>query len=442
MATTGIRGIDVRQASGGKLVFRASLKDSALASLATGTTTLALYELHDDGTLRSYDFNDNTFKTTALTTPTLAMTHRQGNNNTVNTGIWTAVLSVLTGFSVGGVYIAVVSNSGASPVNQEREFQFGAQDGDPAESNVKRYGTAQAGSSTTVTLDAGASALDDSYVGDSIALEAGTGAPALRQITGYVGSTKVATVHRAWGTAPDNTSVFTIRKHVGPTLTAAGAVQVGDKTGFSLSALPAITTDWLTAAGVSAAAATKIANAVEAEIISESDSELVLEAIVNKINAMTDLDALSLSAIAAAVRDVSNASPAAGSVGALLNLLSTKIDTVDDFLDTEMLAVKAKTDLLPSAAIRLVRGAAVAGLPFFMRLTDGTEATGKTVTGKRLFPSGAWAALANSPTEVAEGGYRIDLATTDTDAAHAMYKFTAAGCVPTILSVFFQSPSA
>jgi hypothetical protein len=47
---------------------------------------------------------------------------------------------------------------------------------------------------------------------------------------------------------------------------------------------------------------TAIANEVEAQIIDDTDSEKVLEAIVNKINAMTDLDALTLSAIATAVR--------------------------------------------------------------------------------------------------------------------------------------------
>jgi hypothetical protein len=47
---------------------------------------------------------------------------------------------------------------------------------------------------------------------------------------------------------------------------------------------------------------TAVANEVEAQIIDDSDTEKVLEAIVNKINAMTDLDALTLAAIAAAVR--------------------------------------------------------------------------------------------------------------------------------------------
>jgi hypothetical protein len=45
-----------------------------------------------------------------------------------------------------------------------------------------------------------------------------------------------------------------------------------------------------------------VAVATEAAIINEADASAVLEAIVNKINAMTDLDELTLSAISAAVR--------------------------------------------------------------------------------------------------------------------------------------------
>lgn len=129
MANTGFKGVSVRQ-TGNQLVFRASLKDSSGVKLTTGTTVLTLYEIQSDGTLKSYDFNDNTFKTTALTTATLAMTHRTGNNSTVNTGVWTAALSTLTGFTIGGMYLAQVNNAGASPVDQEREFQYGGVEGD------------------------------------------------------------------------------------------------------------------------------------------------------------------------------------------------------------------------------------------------------------------------------------------------------------------------
>lgn len=75
-----------------------------------------------------------------------------------------------------------------------------------------RKGTAQAGSiATTIKLDAGASATDGVYVGCPIHVCGGTGAgQAPRLITAYNGTSKVATVDRAWVTTPDATSVFTI----------------------------------------------------------------------------------------------------------------------------------------------------------------------------------------------------------------------------------------
>lgn len=127
----GPKGIDVRQTSG-QLVFRAQLYDAYGSIVTSGTTSLRLYEVQDDATLKSYDFNDNTFKSTGLTTETLAMAHRTGNNSTTNTGLWTVALSTLSGFTKGGIYIAQVVNSSAGPAVQSREFQFGSAQGDLA----------------------------------------------------------------------------------------------------------------------------------------------------------------------------------------------------------------------------------------------------------------------------------------------------------------------
>lgn len=126
---TGHKGVDIRQ-SGNRLIFDAFLLDISGALVTSGTTSLYLYELQTDGTLKSYDFNDNTFKTTALTTETVSMTHRTGNNGTTNTGLWTYSTTGLSGFTVGALYYARVSNSNASPNIQVTKFQYGAADGD------------------------------------------------------------------------------------------------------------------------------------------------------------------------------------------------------------------------------------------------------------------------------------------------------------------------
>jgi hypothetical protein len=123
------QGIDVRQTTG-QLIFRAFLLDSTGALVTSGTTSLVLWELQDSGALFTYDFADNTFKSGAVTTLSLAMTHRRLNNNLADSGYWTAVLSTLTDFEVGRIYGVRIVNIGATPDYQCREFQFGNAEGD------------------------------------------------------------------------------------------------------------------------------------------------------------------------------------------------------------------------------------------------------------------------------------------------------------------------
>jgi hypothetical protein len=104
--------------------------------------------------------------------------------------------------------------------------------------------------------------------------------------------------------------------------------------------------------------------------------------------------------LAAAVRDVSNASPAANSLGAAVNSRAsqTSVDTVDDFLDTEIAAIKAKTDNLPAspssldaAGVRAAVGLAAANLdtrladvPTVAEMTARTLATADYATAAAL----------------------------------------------------------
>ena len=292
----GFKGFDVRQ-TGTALVFRAGLTASS-AVLATGTTSLRLYELQSDGTLKSYDFASNTFKTTALTTETAALNHQTGNNATTNTGVWTYVLATLTGFTVGAVYIAMVTNSGADAQVQWREFQYGSEQGDLVvtasgttgqgwlDGNLKAVlGTLYAGAagylidwskvanqsgsvalvntyisggnqfipplgwlgngsvtsatSTTVTLSANYTGGD---IGATITITSGTGAGQQRTITAYNSSTHVVTVDRAWHTTPDSTSYYYIGYSDSPALD--GSLNVSTTGGSSPTAAQVATAVW------------------------------------------------------------------------------------------------------------------------------------------------------------------------------------------------------
>jgi hypothetical protein len=73
-----------------------------------------------------------------------------------------------------------------------------------------RSGTAQAGTASTITLDAGASAVNNFYRPALIHITAGTGAGQARWGMEYVGSTRVLTVSPDWATSPSSDSVFVI----------------------------------------------------------------------------------------------------------------------------------------------------------------------------------------------------------------------------------------
>lgn len=257
-------GVIVRSSSGG-LVFRRGCDDVNGAIVTTGTTTLKLAELEDDGTLKTYDFSTNTFVTTTVTTETVSMTNRTMNNGADPTGIWTYSLGTVSGFTKGKIYFIVTSNSLASPIIDRTEFEYGGADGDVSldstgAANISytqtvptaptagttgeslfygiqsfgRRNTAQGGTTSTITLDTGASTVDNFYVGHGVKIYGGTGSGQFATITGYVGSTKVATITRpgvgTWTTTPDNTSTYFIEP-----ATEALVYSNLDKTAYVLS---------------------------------------------------------------------------------------------------------------------------------------------------------------------------------------------------------------
>lgn len=72
-------------------------------------------------------------------------------------------------------------------------------------------GAAQAGAASTITLAAGASAVDGTYVGASISYTTGgTDFGSKRTIIAYNGTTKIATVNKAWDTNPGASSGYSI----------------------------------------------------------------------------------------------------------------------------------------------------------------------------------------------------------------------------------------
>ena len=70
--------------------------------------------------------------------------------------------------------------------------------------------TAQGGSSTTITLASGASAVNDTYNGQLCYIHTGTGLGQSRAIADYDGSSKAATIIGTWATNPSSDSEYSI----------------------------------------------------------------------------------------------------------------------------------------------------------------------------------------------------------------------------------------
>ena len=71
-------------------------------------------------------------------------------------------------------------------------------------------GTAQTGANNTITLESGASTINDFYDRAKVVTTSGTGAGQEAIITDYAGGTLIATVTPAWTTNPDNTTGYEI----------------------------------------------------------------------------------------------------------------------------------------------------------------------------------------------------------------------------------------
>lgn len=128
--------------------------------------------------------------------------HTDGGVKHVNAGIFR--LDVPDAAWVAGSETVVIGGSATGMIFKEVEVQIAAT------LQPIRTNTATAGGASTITLDASASSGNGFYDHNIVQIVAGTGAGQARIITGYVGSTKVATVDTAWSTNPASGSVFAI----------------------------------------------------------------------------------------------------------------------------------------------------------------------------------------------------------------------------------------
>ncbi len=103
---------------------------------------------------------------------------------------------------------------------------------------------------------------------------------------------------------------------------------------------------------------------------------------------------------------------------------ASDVTTDIDANSTQLIAIKLKTDALPSGPAKNV---ALSNFPFLMILSsdDVTPGIGLTITGEISKDGGAFVALTNAEVEIANGIYQVDIIQAEMDADTIVLKFTA-----------------
>jgi len=107
---------------------------------------------------------------------------------------WDATDKVLRVVEVSGTFVPGETISGADASGVLQTYS----------------GTATSGTTTTIVLPVGASAVNNFYTGQTIRITGGTGSGQIRKITSYVGVNRTVTVGTAFSVAPSGTSTFVI----------------------------------------------------------------------------------------------------------------------------------------------------------------------------------------------------------------------------------------
>jgi hypothetical protein len=267
-------------AGGFKKFFNIAAPASTMDALTLVATATNLTNAPTAGDLTATMKASVTTAATAATPTAAAVTGNVGGNVTGSVGSVAGAVASVTG-NVGGNVTGSVGSIASGGIARA---SFAAETG----LQSIRSNTAQAGSGTSITLDASASAVTDFYKNALVVITGGTGVGQGRFCTAYNGSTKVATV-TAWATNPDNTSTFAV------------------------IAFDAIV-------GATAPTAAQNATAVWQDLLAGSD-----------FSTASSIGKLLKDDIDAAISTRAS---------------QTSLDTLDDYVDTEVAAIKAKTDQL------------------------------------------------------------------------------------------------
>ena len=315
-------------------------------------------------------------------------------------------------------------------------------------------GTAQAGAAHSITLAAAETAGDHILNRNLIVILAGTGVGQTRTIVDYASSSKIAVVDRDWITNPDNTSEYTVIPDDTPLVANHGVATAGTSTTITIATTAsAINSTYAnsiiqimagTGAGQSQLidsynGATKVVTVCDTWTTTPDNTSVYVilpYGVSNVCNIGTDALALINAECDTALTDY-GANKTVPDVAGIAAGLHTTTDGKVDAVQTDVTAIKAKTDNLPSG---ITKNVALPKFDLYMVLSSDhvTAATGKTIAGQISKDGGAFAGITNAITEVANGMYTIASGFTQTEmnADVITLKFTETDCDQRIITIY------
>jgi hypothetical protein len=264
-------------------------------------------------------------------------------------GSVTGAVGSVTG-NVGGS-VASVATGGIS------EASFATTAGSFAPLGVLDQGTAQSATGTTIVLRSAAGFANDELIGATVYIVSGTGAGQSRVITDYVGSTDTATVD-TWTTTPSGTIVYKIFATPPASATAVPAVNLvqvaGSTTDVSALAtnVAAILVDTGTTLDGKLNTIDDFLDTEIAAILADTNELQTDWANGGRLDLLLDGAASAGDPWTTTLPGAYGAGTAGYIVGTNVNATvssrasQTSVDTIDDFLDTEVAAILADTNEL------------------------------------------------------------------------------------------------
>lgn len=332
--------------------------------------------------------------------------------------------------------------------------------------NVTRANTATAGTSTTLTLDAAASAVDSYYNGLGLIWTSGANIGVVRIITAYVGATKVATFARALPSAADATPTFIVTGITnllpgtdGKAMVSADAQDLSST--FSVNAkniagqaaaldannlLKVDTEDFKGTASVGTAGYTApdwghinaptTAVDLSGTTIKNVDNTIAHVSLVDTLTTYTGNtpqtgDAFARLGAPVGVSISADIAEVEGETDSILAntdvATSTRMGTFGLPVNFSSLSIDSsgRVTLIPGQLV-VKKNVALANFQFVMRdSTTNAPKTGLTVTATRNIDNVGFAGCANAVAEVANGWYVINLAASDLNGNSIGFRFTA-----------------